>query len=86
MMTNSITANELKTKGLAALDKAISSSNEAIITVRGVNKYVVLPFERYNYFRECELESALAESKSDIETGKFIEESVEDHIKRITSD
>jgi len=84
MMTNSITANELKTKGLAALDKAIFNSNEAIITVRGVNKYVVLPFERYNYFRECELESALAESKSDIENGKFIEESVEDHIKRIT--
>jgi hypothetical protein len=85
MMVNLITANELKTKGLIVLDKAISNGDEAIITVRGKNKYVVLPFERYNYFRECELESALEESKRDLENGKFIEESVEEHIRRITS-
>lgn len=84
-MINSITANELKTKGLIALDKAISNGDEAIITVRGKNKYVVLPFQRYNYLRECELESALEESKRDLENGKYIEESVEEHIRRITS-
>ena len=84
-MINSITANELKTKGLIALDKAISNGDEAIITVRGKNKYVVLPFQRYNYLRECELESALEESKRDLENGKYIEESVEEHIIRITS-
>lgn len=84
-MVNSITANELKTKGLMALDKAISNGDEAIITVRGKNKYVVLSFQRYNYFRECELESALEESKRDLENGKYIEESVEEHIRRITS-
>jgi len=44
-----------------------------------------LPFQRYNYFRECELESALEESKRDLENGKYIEESVEEHIRRITS-
>ena len=84
-MINSITANELKTKGLIVLDKAISNGDEAIITVRGKNKYVVLPFQRYNYLRECELESALEESKRDLENGKYIEESVEEHIRRITS-
>ena len=51
-MADLITANELKTKGLTALDRAISNGNEAIITVRGKNKYVVLPFERYNHLRE----------------------------------
>jgi len=84
-MVDLITANELKTKGMIALDRAILNGNEAIITVRGRNKYVVLPFERYSHLRECELESALEESKRDMENGKFIEESVEDHIRRITS-
>ena len=84
-MLNEITANELKTKGLIALDKATSNGDEAIITVRGKNKYVVLPFERYNHLREFELESALAESKRDLENGNYMEESVEEHIRRITS-
>jgi PHD/YefM family antitoxin component YafN of YafNO toxin-antitoxin module len=84
-MVELITANELKTNGLTALNKATSSGDEAIITVRGKNKYVVLPFERYSHLRECELESALEESKRDLENGRFIEESVEDHIRRITS-
>ena len=84
-MVNLITANELKTKGVTALNKATLNGNEAIITERGKNKYVVLPFERYSYLRECELESALEESKKDLENSRFIEESVEDHIKRITS-
>ena len=41
--------------------------------------------ESYNYLRECELEAVLVESKKDIENGRFIEESVEEHIKRIIS-
>jgi hypothetical protein len=41
--------------------------------------------ESYNYLRECELEAALIESKKDLVNGKFIEESVEEHIKRIAS-
>jgi hypothetical protein len=80
-----ITANELKTKGVTALNDATSDGGEAIITIRGKNKYVVLPIDSYNYLRECELETALIESKKDIENGKFIEESVEEHIKRIIS-
>ena len=40
-----------------------------IITVRGKNKYVVLPIEKYNYLRECELETALLETKKDIKEG-----------------
>ncbi len=85
-MTNILTANELKTKGTTALNNATSGENEAIITVRGKSKYIVLPIAMYNQLRECELEIALIESKKDMENGKFVEESVEDHIKRITSD
>ena len=83
-MANMITANDLKTKGVSTLDEAMSSGEEAIITVRGKQRYVVLSVEQYTYLRECELEAALAESRRDIESGRTVTESVADHIKRIT--
>jgi prevent-host-death family protein len=79
-----ITANELKTKGVMALDKATCSGEEVIISVRGKNRFVVLPIEQYNYLRECELEAALREARDDLAKGKFKKETVEKHIKRIT--
>lgn len=82
----SITANELKTKGVSILDKETGGDSEVMISVRGRNKYVVVPIEKYNYLRECELETALLESKRDLKQKKFVKESVEKHIKRITAD
>lgn len=52
-MLNSITANELKVKGVSILEQITSVQNEAIITVRGKSKYVVLSINEYNYLREC---------------------------------
>jgi len=83
-MPQVITANELKTKGVSVLNEETSDGNEVIVTVRGKNKYVVVPIEKYNYLRECELEAALSETKRDIKEGKFVKESVEKHVKRIT--
>ncbi|MCG9479170.1 MAG: type II toxin-antitoxin system Phd/YefM family antitoxin [Actinomycetia bacterium] len=85
-MVKILTANELKQRGATALRDATSSDNEVIITVRGKSKYVVLPIAAYNSLRECELEIALIESRKDMENGKFIEESVEEHIRRITGE
>jgi len=79
-----ITANELKTKGIAAINKAVEASGEATITVRGQDRYVVMDFDTYNRLRVCELEAALYETKKEIVEGKYVEESVEDHIKRIS--
>ena len=84
-MSHIITANILKTKGVSAISEATSDGSEAIITVRGKDQFIVLPIETYNHLRECELEAALFESEKDLENGNFIEESVEEHIKRITS-
>ena len=52
-MKNAVTANQLKTKGVSILDTATSEAREAIITVRGKNKYVVLTIDEYNRLREC---------------------------------
>jgi prevent-host-death family protein len=84
MMSKIITANDLKTKGVAALDKAMDTGDEAVISVRGKNRFVVLPIEKYNYLRDCELEAALNETRDDLKKGRIVKESVEEHMKRIT--
>jgi PHD/YefM family antitoxin component YafN of YafNO toxin-antitoxin module len=84
-MSVTITANELKTKGISVLDKITNHKTEAILTFRGKSEYVIMPIELYNKYREYELENALQESKENLKQGKFFEESVDKHIKRITS-
>jgi len=83
-MENIVTANELKTKGISRLDEIADRGEEAIISVRGKRRYVVLTVEQYNHLRECELEAAISEARKDLEEGRTLSESVEDHIKRIT--
>ncbi len=80
----SITANELKTKGVSLIKSCLTHEPEAIITVRGKKKYVVMDMAYYNYLRECELEAALLEAKTDIISGRVIIESVAEHIARIS--
>lgn len=83
-MNNIITANELKTKGVSIIDEIKNDNNEVIITVRGKNKYVVLSIEEYNQLREYELEAAINESLDDIKAGRIFNDSIDEHIKRIT--
>ena len=83
-MNNIITANELKTKGVSALEEITNQDSEAIISVRGKNKFVVLSIEEYNYLREYELEAAINESLKDIKAGRVFDESIDDHMKRIS--
>ncbi|MRH77183.1 type II toxin-antitoxin system Phd/YefM family antitoxin [Spiribacter sp. C176] len=82
-MTN-LTANELKTRGVSAIEEALVNDNEAIVSVRGKPRYVVIAIEDYTHLRDCELESALAEARADYAAGRFVEESAEAHVKRIS--
>ena len=76
-----ITANEIKTKGVSVLDVIEKDGDDAVITVKGKRKYIVIPIEKYNNIREMELEIALSEVKKDIAEGKYYY-GVEEHIKR----
>ena len=78
-----ISANELKTKGISALESIIDEQKAAVITVRGKNTYVVMDFETYNHLRECELEAAIIETKKELERGKIFSDTIEEHIRRI---
>jgi PHD/YefM family antitoxin component YafN of YafNO toxin-antitoxin module len=78
-----VASGELKKKGISILENIIKDEGEAIITVRGKSKYVVLDMDSYNRFREYELEAALTETKRDLAEGNFVQESVDDHMTRI---
>ena len=68
---NTITANQLKTKGVSVIESSLANENELVITVRGKEKYVVMDMQQYNYLRECELDAALHEARADYKNGKY---------------
>lgn len=61
-------ANDLKTKGIAAIEAALVEQPEAIVSVRGKDRFVVMELSHYHYLRECEPEAALAETRAEPRT------------------
>ena len=83
---NTVTANELKTKGVSIVETRLQEDEEVIISVRGQDKYVVMDLQKYAKLRECELAIAIQEAKADVDAGRYITESVDDHMKRVADD
>ncbi len=83
---SSITANDLKTKGVAAIEAALAEQPEAIVSVRGKGRFVVMELSHYHYLRECELEAALAETRADLAAGRYVAETAEEHARRLDSE
>jgi PHD/YefM family antitoxin component YafN of YafNO toxin-antitoxin module len=83
MVMKTITANEIKTKGIVSIDAVLQEQEEAVISVRGIDRYVVMDMKTYNRLRVCELEAALYQVRREIAEGKGVEESVDEHIARI---
>jgi hypothetical protein len=80
---NQLTANDLKVRGVAAIESILATQPEATISVRGKDRFVVMDIAHYNYLRECELESALAQSRADMAAGRLVQESAADHMARL---
>ena len=79
-----ITANDLKTRGIAAIEASLAGGRtEAMVSVRGTERFVVMAVAHYQHLRECELEAALAESRADIAAGRFVTESPAEHVSRL---
>jgi hypothetical protein len=78
-----ISANDLKTKGIAAIEAALGEASEAIVSVRGKDRFVVMDIAHYHYLRECELDAALAQTQADMSAGRFVQESPEAHLARL---
>jgi hypothetical protein len=79
-----ITANDLKTRGVAAIEALLADGRtEAVVSVRGADRYVVMDLAHYQHLRECELEAALAESRADLAAGRYVTESPQAHLARL---
>ena len=83
---STITAAELKQRGVSALAPALSDDREAIITVRGKPLYAVMKIETYDEFREAELANAVREVRADYKAGRIVDDTVEGHLKSISKD
>jgi hypothetical protein len=78
-----LTANDLKTRGVAAIEETLTSQPEAVISVRGKERFVVMEVTQYQYLRECELDAALAQSRADEAAGRYVAESAQAHMARL---
>ena len=78
-----LSANDLKTGGIAAIESALAGQPEVIISVRGKDRFVVMDVAHYHYLRECELDAALAQSQADVAAGRFVAESAQAHAARL---
>ncbi|MBC8259630.1 MAG: hypothetical protein H8E38_11475 [SAR324 cluster bacterium] len=79
-----VTANELKTKGVNSLEKVLCQDDEAIISVRGKPRYVVMELEHYDRLRGAEIFLAWQEARVDYKKGDYeIVENVGEHIKHL---
>jgi hypothetical protein len=80
---SSLTANDLKTRGVAAIEESLEGQPEAVISVRGKDRFVVMQVAQYQYLRECELDAALAQSRADEAAGRYVAESAQAHMARL---
>lgn len=80
---NQLTANDLKVRGIGAIETALTDQPEAVISVRGKDRFVVMDITQYHYLRECELEAALAQSRADLQAGRALQETAAEHMARL---
>ncbi len=78
-----ISANEIKKRGVSMFENLLDKSGELIINVRGKDKYVVLDIERYKEFRANELDLAYLRTMKDIEEGKYKTQSAAEHLAEL---
>ncbi|MFE8033013.1 type II toxin-antitoxin system prevent-host-death family antitoxin [Thiohalocapsa marina] len=83
---STLTANDLKTRGVSAVEARLKEDDEVIISVRGKERYVIVDIEKYAQMREYELAAALQEAKADLDAGRYTTESVAEHMQRVSDE
>jgi len=78
-----ITANDLKVKGVKAIEEQLKNASEVPITVRGKVKYVAMSVEQYDAMRSSGLLMAYQNRLEDISQGKFTSETASEHVERL---
>ena len=81
-----ITANEVKTRGVSIFDTLLKKFDELIINVRGKNKFVVIDIDRYNELRANELDLAYYKTTQDIKNGNYKTQTAKEHIAELVNE
>lgn len=81
-----ITANDIKRRGITSIIEILADEQEATISVRGKSKYVVMSIQQYQHLRECELEAALIEVRGDREAGRIVDSTIAEHIASLKNE
>jgi hypothetical protein len=76
-LMNTITANELKTSGIAAIGE-----EETVVFYRGKPKYLILPESQIEAYEAFRLDRALKLVQSDVEAGRY-STNLEKHLREI---
>ena len=83
---STITAAEVKRKGVSAFGTALEATGEAIITVRGKGRYVVMTTDKYGKLRESELAEAVREARADYKAGRVADDTIKGHMRRLRNE
>ena len=78
-----VTANDLKTKGISDIERALQDAQEVVISVRGKPRYVVMDLTHYDYLRDCEIAAAWAQTREDVAAGRYRREGADVHMARV---
>ena len=81
-----VTANDLKTRGISDIERALQDAQEVVISVRGKPRYVVMDIAHYDFLRECEITAAWAQTRDDVAAGRYRREGADAHLARIKDD
>lgn len=81
-----ISANDVKMKGVSLFTELLSKFDELTINVRGKNKFVVIDIERYKELRANELDLAYLQTKQDIKEGNYKTQTAQEHIAELTNE
>jgi prevent-host-death family protein len=78
-----ISANDLKVRGVSALESALEDEDEAIISVRGKPRFVVMDLEHYEKMREAEVHAAWQEARAAVAKRDYVVETADKHVARL---
>ncbi|KOR31889.1 prevent-host-death protein [Achromatium sp. WMS3] len=82
---SAITANDLKNHGISPIEERLTNAPEAIISVHGQERYVVMSLEHYRKLQELEVELAWMQTQADLAAGRYRKDSVDEHMARVST-
>ena len=83
---STIPAGEIKKRGVNAFEDVLGKGGEAVITVRGEQRYVVMTLAEYHRLHEADLAQAVQEARADYRAGRIADKDLKAHLKRLDNE